>query len=249
MGEKVIGILGGMGPEATVDLFAKITLHSHARVDQDHFRIIVDSNPKIPSREAAILEGGEDPTSAMCETARNLEKAGADFLVIPCNTAHVFLSPVRQSVKIPILSIVEETVHAVLDTFPDLEKAGLMGNTAILNAGLYSGAFDERGISTIVPTADAQQLLMEAIADIKAGDKGLRVKAQLQIVAGELVSRGAQVIILACTELPLVIGSKDIDVPIVDTTEVLALAAIREARCEENTDPFDRLRTGGRTYG
>ena len=134
--------------------------------------------------------------------------------------------------KIPILSIVEETVHAVLDQFLELEIVGLMGNTAILNAGLYSGAFDERGISTIVPTADAQQLLMEAIYAIKAGDKGSRVKAQLQVVAGELVSSGAQVIILGCTELPLVIGSKDIDVPIVDTTEVLALAASREVRCE-----------------
>ena len=232
MGEKVIGILGGMGTEATVDLYAKIALHSNAKVDQDHFHIIVDSNPKIPSRQAAILEGGEDPTSAMCETARNLEKAGADFLVIPCNTAHVFLSPVKQSVKIPILSIVEETVHAVLDQFPELEKVGLMGSTAIVSTGLYSGAFEEKGISTTVPTAGAQQLLVEAISAIKAGDKGSRVKAQLQMVVGELVSRGAQVIILGCTELPLVIGSKDIDVPIVDTTEVLALAAIREARCE-----------------
>ena len=231
MTEKVIGILGGMGPEATVDLYAKIALHSNAKVDQDHFHIIVDSNPKIPSRQAAILEGGEDPTSAMCETARNLERAGADFIVIPCNAAHIFLSCVRQSVGVPILSIVEETVRAVVEQFPGLERVGLMASTAVVNTDLYSDVFEERGFTTIVPTAGAQQLLMEAISGIKAGDKGSTVKAQLHTVSEELVSKGAQVIILACTELPLVIGSEGIDVPIVDTTEVLALAVIREARC------------------
>ena len=230
--ERVIGILGGMGPEATIDLYAKITQHTDAEVDQDHLHVIVDSNPKIPSRQAAILEGGEDPTSALCETARNLERAGADFLVIPCNSAHVFLSPVRQSVNIPVLSMVEETANAVRDRFPELRTVGLMAATAIVNTRLYARAFDEGGISTVVPTADEQRLVMDAIFSVKAGDKGGRIKAQLQTVAEELVSRGAQAIILACTELPLVIGPSDIEVPVVDATEVLALAAIREARCE-----------------
>ena len=224
--------MGGMGPEATIDLYAKITQHTDAEVDQDHLRVIVDSNPKIPSRQAAILEGGEDPTSALCETARNLERAGADFLVIPCNSAHVFLSPVRQSVNIPVLSMVEETANAVRDRFPELRTVGLMAATAIMDTRLYARAFDEGGISTVVPTADEQRLVMDAIFSVKAGDKGGRIKAQLQTVAEELVSRGAQAIILACTELPLVIGPSDIEVPVVDATEVLALAAIREARCE-----------------
>lgn len=230
MSEKVIGILGGMGPEATVDLYRKIILNSGAKLDQDHFRIIVDSNPKIPSRDAAILEGGEDPTDAICKTAQNLEKAGADFIVIPCNAAHIFLRHVRRSVSIPILSIVEETVCALLDQFPELEKVGLLASTPVVNTGLYGDALQERGISAIVPSARAQQLLQEALFAIKAGDKSFGVKAQIQSVARELVARGAKAIILACTELPLVIGSKDIDVPVIDTTDVLAFAAIREAR-------------------
>jgi aspartate racemase len=230
--ERVIGILGGMGPEATIDLYAKITQHTDAEVDQDHLHVIVDSNPKIPSRQAAILEGGEDPTGALCETARNLERAGADFLVIPCNSAHVFLSPIKQSVNIPVLSMVEETINAVRARLPELRTVGLMGATAIVKTRLYARAFDESGISTVVPTAGEQRLVMEAIFSIKAGNKGGRIKTQLQTVARELVSRGAQAIILACTELPLVLGSNDIEVPVVDATEVLALAAIREARCE-----------------
>jgi len=85
MTEKIIGILGGMGPEATIDLFYKIIKFTPAKKDQDHLRIIIDNNPKIPDRTAAILGKGEDPIPALRETAKNLEKAGADFIIIPCN--------------------------------------------------------------------------------------------------------------------------------------------------------------------
>ena len=95
--EKTVGILGGMGPEATADLYLHITRNTTAQTDQDHLHVIVDSNPKIPSRQAAVLDGGEEPTAAMCATARNLQQAGADFLVIPCNAAHIYLQPVRES--------------------------------------------------------------------------------------------------------------------------------------------------------
>ncbi|GAH53208.1 unnamed protein product, partial [marine sediment metagenome] len=109
MPEKIIGILGGMGPEATVDLFHKIIKFTPAKKDQDHFRIIIDNNPKIPDRTAAILGKGEDPLPALQETARNLEKAGVDFIIIPCNTAHYFLPQIQKSVNIPVLNMIEET--------------------------------------------------------------------------------------------------------------------------------------------
>jgi aspartate racemase len=230
MPEKVVGILGGMGPEATIDLYAKITRNVHARIDQDHLHVVIDSNPKVPSRQAAILEGGEDPTDALCAMAENLERAGADFIVIPCNAAHFFLSRVRQRVRIPILSIIEETVRAVRVQLPPVERVGLLASTAVVKTGLYTDAFKEHTITTILPNLRDQRLVQEVILAIKAGAHNPQFRAQLEAVANALVVRGAQVIVLGCTELPLVIGPRDIEVPVIDATEVLALTAIREAR-------------------
>jgi aspartate racemase len=228
--EKTVGILGGMGPAATGGLFARIVQYSNARVDQDHLHVIVDSNPKIPSRQEAILGVGEDPTGALCSTAQNLETAGADFIVIPCNTAHVFLSQVRNSVTIPVLSIVDETIDTILAQHPGVERVGLMGATAIVASGLYRNDLQARGIKTIVPSAGEQELLMDAIHAIKGGDQSCGTRKLIRRLAAKLVSNGAEVLILACTELALAVEAKDLDVPAIDTIEVLALAAIREAR-------------------
>jgi aspartate racemase len=128
MREKIIGIIGGMGPEATLDLYRRIIENTPARVDQDHIHVIIDSNPKIPDRTSAILSGGENPTTALCETARNLEKAGADFLIMPCNSAHMFLKEFQNCVKIPFLSIVDETIHTLLEAVPDVKCIGLLAD-------------------------------------------------------------------------------------------------------------------------
>jgi len=105
MNQKIIGILGGMGPEATLDLFHKIIKLTYAEKDQDHLRIIIDNNPKIPDRTDAISGTGKDPLPKLIVTAQILEKAGADFIIIPCNTAHYFISEIQQSIKIPILTL------------------------------------------------------------------------------------------------------------------------------------------------
>ncbi|HET6780529.1 MAG TPA: amino acid racemase, partial [bacterium] len=120
MGEKVIGVLGGLGPWATLDLFEKILTLTPAAKDQDHLRLIIDNNPKIPDRSPAILGTGEDPTPALVETARNLERAGADFIVIPCNTAHFFYDAVRRAVSIPVLHIMDEVAASAGDAVPGL---------------------------------------------------------------------------------------------------------------------------------
>ena len=112
MKDKTVGILGGMGPEATIDLFARIVKHTHAKKDDDHLRIIIDNNPKMPSRQDAILKGGESPVPAMRETARNLERAGADFIIIGANTPHYFYDEIKDAVRIPFLHIIEEAVKA-----------------------------------------------------------------------------------------------------------------------------------------
>ena len=230
MRERVIGILGGMGPEATVDLYRRILLHTEARTDQEHFRVIIDSNPKIPDRTAGLLDQGEDPAPLLCETARNLERAGADFVVMPCNTAHAFLLQIRASVGIPVLSIVDETIRALRERLPKAKRVGLMATLGVVKTRLYDDPLRKRGIATLMPTPQNQALLGEVTSSVKAGDKGPVVRAQAKAVARALIGAGAQALLLACTEIPLVLGPEDLEVPVLDTLEVLALAAVREAR-------------------
>ena len=120
--EKIIGILGGMGPEATIDLFQKIVKLTPAQQDQEHLRIIIDNNPKIPDRTKAILHGGENPLPELIKTAQNLERAGADFIIIACNTAHYYLPEIQKTVNITIFSIMQETALYIHHVFPSMKQ-------------------------------------------------------------------------------------------------------------------------------
>ena len=151
-------------------------------------------------------------------------------MVMPCNSAHVFLQQIRDSVHIPVLSIVDETIRTLCDRVPDAVRVGLMATPAVVKTKLNENPLLERGIATLAPTERSQQLLGEAIYSVKAGDRGPEVTAQVKTVAQELILGGAEALLLACTEIPLVLGPEDIDVPVLDTLEVLALAAVREAR-------------------
>jgi aspartate racemase len=220
-----------MGPQATIELYQRIVHHTGAETDQEHLRAIIDSNPKIPDRQAAMAGTGPDPTPALCETARNLERAGAGFLVIPCNSAHIFLPAIRASVDIPVLSIVEETLLALRERLPTLHTLGLMATDAVANTGLYATPLQEEGIRVLVPSATGQRLLTEAVYAVKAGYTDSRVRSQMASVAKGLIRSGSQVLLLACTEIPLVLGPTDVEVPVLDTLDILARAAVREAGC------------------
>ena len=137
MKEKTIGILGGMGPEATLDCFAKIIRNTPAKKDQDHLRVIIDSNPKIPDRPAAIIGKGESPVPAMVEGCRCLQLAGADFIIIPCVTAHFFLEEIRQQAELPILSIFDVVTETIVSQYPQITAVGLLAISASLSSGLF----------------------------------------------------------------------------------------------------------------
>ena len=109
--EKVIGILGGLGPEATVFIFQKILQHTPASKDQEHLRILIDNNPKIPERLPAILGSGPDPVPMMVSSGQALTRAGAEFIIIPCVSAHYFLPELRRKITLPILSMLDEAAH------------------------------------------------------------------------------------------------------------------------------------------
>lgn len=251
---KVIGILGGMGPEATCDLFHKIIRvtprFKPIRRDQDHLRVIVDSNPLIPDRTAAILEGGEDPVPHLQETARNLERAGAGLIAMPCNTAHYFWDQVQAAVGIPVLHMMEEVARALAGDGPGggqpgasqaavsrvgppaapagVRRVGLLATTATVRTRLYHRALEARGIEVLEPDAGGQEAVMEAIYRVKRGDLA-GARAPLVAEARRLEEAGADAIVAGCTEIPLVLWQGDLRVPLVDATEVLAVAAVRAA--------------------
>jgi len=230
MPEKIIGILGGMGPEATIDLFYKIIKFTPAEKDQDHLRIIIDNNPKIPDRTAAILGKGKDPLPTLRETAQNLEKAGADFIIIPCNTAHYFLPLIQESVKIPILNMIEETAKETRGKISPIQKVGLLASIGIYKTGIYHQHFKKFNIEVISPEEKDKEEIMKVIYAVKAGDLSEEVKKSIILIAQKLIDKGAEAIIAGCTEIPLILKEGDAPVPIIDPTQVLAKAAIQKAR-------------------
>lgn len=230
MDEKVVGIMGGMGPEATLDLFRKILAATPAKTDQEHLRIIIDCNSKIPSRPKALLEGGPDPTPLLQSTARNLERAGADFLVVACNTAHLFYDRIVEVVRIPVLHIVEEAISNSQRRYPGLQSAGVLAGRGAIRLRLYQDRLEAKGIRAVVPSQEDQEIVVSVIYSVKAGDKGPAVRAKIREVAERLARAGAQVVFTGCTELPLVLEDDDVGVPVLDPTQVLAEAAVRFAR-------------------
>lgn len=234
MKEGVIGILGGMGPEATADLFHKIIKNTEVQRDQEHLRVIIDNNPKIPDRTPAILGPGENPLPMMIETAKNLEGAGADFIVIPCVSAHYFIQEMRGRIAIPVISVIDEVAGEIQRCFPNMKRTGLIATTGTIKAGLFQDRLGEIGVEVVVPPAEEQEdLVMSSIygeSGIKAGFISPENREKILKASKALIERGAQGIIGGCTEVPLVVQQGDIEVPFFDSLHILALAAIRRAK-------------------
>lgn len=230
MQEKIIGILGGMGPYATADLFGKIIEHTPAKKDWEHLRVIIDNNPKIPSRTRAILYNEKSPVSMMIETAKNIQKAGADFIVIPCNSAHVFLPEVLPHVKIPILNMITQTVDYIVKKNPDITAVGLLAAKIVVEAELYQARLKAESIKTIAPAEEQQPIVREVIEDVKLNKHSENVKSKLAGLIGALTAKGAQAVIAGCTEISIVAKDLTVDVPIFDSNEILAKAAVKMAK-------------------
>ena len=230
MGKKTIGIIGGMGPLSTADLFEKIILHTRASCDQDHLRVLIDSNTNVPDRTEAILYGGADPVPELTASARGLARQGAELLLIPCNTAHHLYDAVQASVSVPVLHMIRLTVQALRER--GVETAGLLATDGTIQAGVYQRCFEGAGIRLLTPDEAGQRAVMDlAYQGVKAGRWDYdTVSARAAMEA--LLRRGAETLILGCTELPLAMKLYGIDLPVTDPTLELALAAIRQAGAE-----------------
>ena len=233
--KKTIGILGGMGPEATAYFFGLIIKNTKAERDQEHIPVIIYSNPEVPARTDAILEKGESPLPHLLEGARALQQAGADFIVMPCVTAHYFLDDIVAREKASFLSLVDETVLYVQRKMPGLIKAGLISSTGTLRSGLFHDAFAKEEIEVFGPEDEEQERVMEAIfgkKGVKAGFTSGRPREIIQGIAKTLIKRGAEAIIAGCTEVPLVLKEEDIEVPLIEPLQILAEASILKAGYE-----------------
>lgn len=227
--EKIIGILGGMGPEATAELFFRIIRTTPAKADQEHLRIIIDNNPKIPDRTEAILRGGPSPLPELIKTGLNLEKAGAEFIIIPCNTAHHYLQDLANNLHVQVLDMIKLTAEKMQKEYPEIRKVGLIATEGTVKSGIYDRSFSGFGLRVLTPSEGLQKDVTKAIyGHIKSGDLANGRKI-VHSVARSLAAEGAQAVICGCTEVSLVIKDGDLPIPVVDPLQILAEAAVTEA--------------------
>ncbi len=227
-----VGIIGGIGPEAANRLSQLIVELANAQADRDHVPVICFNNPNIPSRVDSISGKGENCLPALVETARSLVRAGANFLLMPCNCAHYYLRELRDEISVPVLNMITETVDQIVEDYPGVKSVGLLASSPTLDHGLYSRPFGEWGIEALKPNEVEQQLVMASIygpEGIKAGKKET-AQQDLIAVGDSLVKRGAEVVIAACTEISLVMDANSLPVPVVDPMRIIAQSAINCSR-------------------
>jgi aspartate racemase len=229
MRKKTIGVLGGMGPESTVDFFNLLVALTPAEKDQDHFHIIIDNNPNIPDRTEAILNNDNTAViKALVCTAKNLEAAGADFIVMPCNTAHYFIKYIQEALAIPVLDMVDEVIMTIKLELPECKKVGILATTGTIVTRLYQDRCQRAQLDVLTPDEKDQGSVMKSIYLLKAKKKP-QAREILMKQANQLVNKGADCLILGCTEIPLVLQEKEFTVPLYNATRILALAAIKFA--------------------
>lgn len=225
-GTKTVGILGGMGPLATNAFFSALLEATEAERDQDHVHILIDSDPTIPDRTDYLLRDGEDPRPAMVRAAQRLAAGGSDLLVMPCNTAHVFLRDVQSQTSVPFLDWIKVAVEAVLRHDP--RTVGILGTSATVALGVYPPAFARFGVETITPDVPDQAAVQQIIRAIKMSTATEGDRAELFRVGARLVDQGADVLLLACTELPILVSAADHGwpCPTVDPAAAVARAVV-----------------------
>ncbi len=219
-----------MGPAATAYFFQQLVDRVGAARDQDHPQCVVYNATQVPDRTAHLTGGGADPTAALREAGRTLERAGADFIAIPCNSAHAYLASIQDAVDIDVLDMIDLTSAHAATMLPSAGSVGVLAATGTIELGLYDRALEEHGLQLVRPQQQAQAGVMTAIRALKGAIDGPRAGARdaLEPAIDELVAAGAEVLVLGCTELPLLdLGSPPL--PVLDATEVLVLESL--ARC------------------
>ncbi|MBN1387224.1 MAG: amino acid racemase [Bacteroidales bacterium] len=223
----ILGIFGGMGPEATADLYKQILDITPAETDQEHIPTIIFSNPQVPDRMESIADGGNLIKPYLRFSIKKLESAGASFIAIPCNTVHYFYDYMQESVDIPIIHMIRETAIEVAGKYPDIKKVGLLATSGTIQSGLYNKELEAKGFEVLTPVDSIEgNMVMKAVYGIKSKTDHQLNEDLLAIASQHLADRGAEVIVLGCTEIPLAYNPDRIDLPVVNATMVLAERAV-----------------------
>ncbi len=221
---KTLGVIGGLGPLATARFLELITDMTAAETDQEHIHVLIDSNPATPDRTAFLLgDTDRDPYPYLLRGGMNLKKIGAQVLAIPCNTAHRFYDRLTEDIGLPIVHMIRNTAEYLKRR--GIRQAGILATDGTNAVGIYRDHFDEAGIGTLFPPKDDQALVMKAIYDgVKAGRPV--AKEELLAVSDRLRERGAQIIVLGCTELSVVKKNYPLGAGFTDAMEIMSAAAI-----------------------
>ena len=232
--EKIIGLLGGMGPYATLDIFKKILDLTPAKKDWEHLRIIIDNNPKIPSRTRYFLYKEQNPEEELIKTAKNLEKAGADFIIFGCSTAYYWKDKINQRINIPIIDMYEESRKYIINKIPDIKKIGLITADIVYDLRLFDKEFKKSNIEIIKPDIEDIEKIRKVIEMIKLNKLSPDLIKDLNGVSNTLILKGAQAILLGCTELQVIFSEKHLKIPFFDATDILVKSAIKKTIKKEN---------------
>ena len=233
-----VGVVGGVGPAATVDFLRKIVRNTPASRDQEHIKLLVEHNPKIPDRTEHLVGRGADPTISLYATCKKLEEGAADLIAIPCNTAHAFVDRIKHHLGIPIVNMLTVTARYLRERYPTLRQVGVLATSGTIESGVYCEALAAQGLEQIVPNAELQSRVMEAIygkRGVKAGFTEGQCRDDIAAAMQGLIDAGIEVVVLGCTELPLLLpGSEYVSrrgarVKLIDPTDVLARECVAYA--------------------
>lgn len=202
--EKIVGILGGMGPEATVELMRRIVEKTPANVDNDHIRCVVDQNAKVPNRVLSIQ--GEIPSAGpiLADMAKRLENYGADILCMPCNTAHFYLSEIQKEISIPFIDMLTCTVEYICKKYPSETRIGIASTIGTKETNLYRDRLAHAGLEAVHSKPAIQERLSAVIANVKAGNTSQDTRNELNLIVDEMRKENISVIVMACTELSVI---------------------------------------------
>lgn len=229
---RVLGLLGGMGPAATVDILDKIVRATPASVDQEHLPVLVRCVPQIPDRSTALAGQGHSPCNALVHGATELRRWGADVLVMACNTAHYWYQPVSVAFGGPVVHIAE-AVTQMLEATDVTGPVGLMATGGTIHSGIYQRRLEAAGYSVLLPSPTEQTgLVDQAVAKAKAGEWHT-ARALARYAADRLLQRGAARVVLACSELPVALAPTSSDDRLVDANTALAQASVRAILCHK----------------
>lgn len=223
---KTLGIIGGMGPLATVKLFEKIVLKTKANCDQEHLHIVIDNNTNIPDRTEFILDNKKlDPRQELIHSAKRLEIAGADFLVMPCNAAHSFYEDIVKEIQIPFLNMIELTLEHIIKNYSNVNKIGLLSVRGTIESKIYDIIFEKAGIEVIKPTEENQKYISNLIDNIKKAILEENLDRVYNVMY-EMKQRGVEVFIAGCTEVSVALDLYSLEGNFIDPLDVLAERSI-----------------------